>query len=152
MNNHHFSTRFLVDHSPKEVFDAVTNVRGWWSEEIEGGTAHLNDEFYYQYGEAHHCKMKLIEVIPDQKVVWKVLDNYFIFTKDKSEWKDTQISFEISKKDDKTELKFTHIGLVPEYECFEVCSNAWTDYINNSLRNLVTTGKGHPNPLQPANT
>ncbi len=31
--------------------------------------------------------MKLIEVIPHKKVVWLVVENYFNFTEDKSEWK-----------------------------------------------------------------
>jgi len=89
--------------------------------------------------------MKLIEVIPGKKVVWLVTDNYFNFTKDKSEWKGTKISFDISKKDNKTQLRFTHLGLVPEYECFDICSNAWGQYIQHSLRNLITIGKGQPN-------
>jgi len=143
--NQDFSTGFLVDETPKEAFNAINNVRGWWSEEIEGNTDKLNDEFIYHYKDAHRCKMKLIEIIPDKKVVWLVMDNYFNFTKDKSEWKGTKIIFEISKQDKKTQIRFTHLGLVPEYECFDICSNAWTDYINNSLRGLITTGKGKPN-------
>jgi hypothetical protein len=148
MNTLDFTTTFLVDQSPKEVYNAINNVRGWWSEEIEGGTSKLNDEFNYHYKDVHICRMKLIEVVPDKKVVWLVMDNYFNFIKDQSEWKDTKISFEISKKDDKTQLLFTHHGLVPQYECFDICSNAWSDYINNSLRNLIMKGKGKPNPKE----
>jgi hypothetical protein len=140
-----FTTTLLLDQKPKEVFNAVTNVRGWWSEEIDGGTENLNDEFTYQYEDVHKCKMKLIEVIPDKKLVWLVLDNYFKFTKDKSEWKGTNIIFEITQKDNKTQLRFTHLGLVPDYECFEICRDAWTNYIQHSLRNLIVTGKGQPN-------
>lgn len=40
-----FTTTFTVDRPPAEVFAAVTNVRGWWSEEIEGGTSAVGDEF-----------------------------------------------------------------------------------------------------------
>jgi hypothetical protein len=64
--------------------------------------------------------------------------------KNKKEWKDTRISFEISEKDNKTQISFTHLGLVPEIECFEVCSNAWSEYIQQSLLSLITTGKGKP--------
>lgn len=148
MENKDFTTSFLVDQTPKEVFNAVTNVRGWWSEEVKGGTAKLNDEFTYSYGDVHRCKMKLIEVVPDKKMVWKVLDNYFEFTKDKEEWIGDTINFEISAKDGKTQLRFMHKGLVPEYECYDACYAGWSKYINSSLRNLITTGKGQPNPKE----
>jgi hypothetical protein len=143
-----YNTTILVDQSPREVFDAINNVRGWWSQNIEGGTEKLNDEFSYKYKDVHHCKMKLIEVIPDQKVVWLVTDNYFNFIKDQSEWQGTKIIFEISKKGDQTQMHFTHEGLTAEYECYDICFDAWTDYIQNSLRNLITTGKGNPNPKE----
>lgn len=140
-----FTTTLLVDQTPQDAFHAVNNVRGWWSEEIEGSTDKLNDQFKYQYEGTHRCQMRLIEVIPDKKVVWLVLENYFNFTLDKNEWTGTKIIFEIDKKDGKTEIRFTHQGLTPEYECFDVCSNAWTHYIQQSLGGLITTGKGQPN-------
>jgi len=145
MNNHNFTTTYLVDQTPEQAFNAINHVRGWWSEEIEGSTDKLGDEFTYHYKDVHRCKMKITEVIPGKKVVWRVLDNYFNFIEDKNEWKDTEISFEISRKGNKTEFRFTHVGLVPEYECFDVCSNAWGSYINGSLRSLITTGEGKPN-------
>jgi hypothetical protein len=149
MNNQNLVITLLVDESPKEVFDAVGNVRGWWSEQVEGDTNKLNDEFMYHFKDVHRCRMKLTEVVPEKKVVWHVLDNYFNFTKDQTEWDDTTVSFEISKKDDKTQLVFTHKGLVPAHECYEICSNAWGTYIKNSLRSLIETGKGQPNPYIP---
>jgi len=145
MSTTDFTTTIKVDQSPKEVFDAVTNVRGWWSEEIEGNTAQLNDVFDYHYEDVHRCRVKLIEVIENKKVVWLVEQNYFKFTEDKTEWTGTKPTFEISEKDGKTELRFTHFGLTSEYECFEICQGAWTNYIENSLKKLITTGKGEPN-------
>lgn len=145
MTTSDFSTTILVDQTPTEAFNAINNVRGWWSEEIEGETDKLNDEFKYHFEDVHRCKMKLIEVIPGKKVVWLVQENYFKFTKDKSEWVGTKIFFDISEKDNQTLIRFTHQGLVPHYECFDICTNAWSNYIGNSLRNLITTGKGMPN-------
>ncbi len=145
MTTQDFTTSLLVDQTPKEVFNAINNVRGWWSEEIEGNANQLNDEFTYHYEDVHRCKMKIIEIVPNKKIVWFVLDNYFKFTKDKTEWKGTKINFEIAEKDDKTQLIFTHQGLVPEYECYEICKEGWTNYIQNSLQSLISTGKGKPN-------
>ncbi len=140
-----FTTTIVVDCSPEQVFKAITNVRGWWSEEIEGNTEKLNDEFNYHFEDVHKSHITLTEVIPNKKIVWLVKENYFKFTKDKSEWTGTTISFEISEKDGKTQLTFTHHGLTPEFECFDVCNNAWTQYIQKSLRDLILTGKGQPN-------
>ena len=140
-----FTTTILVDNTPEEVFNAINNVRGWWSEEIEGSTDTLNSEFDYHYEDVHRCKIKIVELVPNKKIVWSVLDNYFKFTKDKSEWKGTKIIFDIAKKENKTEMRFTHEGLVPAYECYEICRDAWTGYIQKSLRNFITSGKGQPN-------
>jgi uncharacterized protein YndB with AHSA1/START domain len=144
MNNRNFTTTFAVDQPAEVVFKAINNVRGWWSEEIEGETDELG-EFEYRYRDVHRCTIKITELVPGKRVVWHVVDNYFDFVQDKSEWKDTDIVFEIAKKGDKTEVRFTHLGLIPAYECYGVCSQAWSTYIGGSLRSLITTGKGKPN-------
>jgi hypothetical protein len=148
MTTKDFTTTLLVDQTPEEAFNAINNVRGWWSEEIEGTSHELNGQFEYHYKDVHRCKIKLVEFVPSKKVVWLVMDNYFNFTEDKREWKDTKISFEISRKEHKTEIRFTHLGLVPEYECYNICRDGWSNYINHSLRNLIVTGKGNPNPKE----
>jgi hypothetical protein len=148
MSNQDFTTTILVDQTPKQAFDAINNVRGWWSENIDGGTEKLNDEFTYEVKDLHRCTMKLTEVVPNEKVNWLVLDNYFSFVEDQEEWKGTKVSFDISKQGGKTQIRFAHVGLVPQFECYDICQNAWSDYINNSLRNLIATGKGTPNPKE----
>jgi Activator of Hsp90 ATPase homolog 1-like protein len=145
MKTANYTKTFSVSQSPKEVIDAITNPRGWWSENIEGSTTNLGDEWTYRYKDAHRCTMKVTEMAPNKKVVWHVLDNYFNFTQDTTEWKGTDVVFEIARKGGKTEVTFTHVGLVPEYECYNVCSDAWGSYISGSLRSLITTGKGKPN-------
>ncbi len=71
-----FTTAILVGQTPKEGFNAINNVRGWWSEEIEGGTDQLNDVWNYRYKDIHLCKIKIVESIPDKKVVcllWTII-------------------------------------------------------------------------------
>jgi len=140
-----FTAAFSVDQTPEEVFQAINNVRGWWSEDIEGGTGKADDEFTYRYEDTHRCRIKVTELVPGERVAWRVLDNYFDFTQDKAEWKDTEIHFEITARGGRTEIRFTHVGLVPEYECFDVCSNSWGFYLYTSLRALIRTGHGLPN-------
>ncbi len=141
-----FTTAFTVPQSAGEVFAAINNVRGWWSGDIEGSTDELGAEFTYRYEEMHRSKQRITEFIPGRRVAWHVLDGYLEFVKDKTEWTGTDITFDISQVEDATEVRFTHVGLVPQGECFESCSTAWAFYINTSLRNLITQGSGAPNP------
>lgn len=152
MESKNFTSTIIVDQSPAEVFHAVTNVRGWWSEGIEGNSSKLNDVFDYQYEDVHRSKMKLIEVIPNEVIVWHVLENYFNFTEDEKEWTDDKIIFEITKVGDKTQLQMTHVGLTPQNECYNACNEGWTYYIQTSLKSLIETGKGMPNAKGTART
>jgi Activator of Hsp90 ATPase homolog 1-like protein len=144
MKNQNFTTNISVDQSREEVFKAINNVWGWWSGKIEGDTGRLGAEFTYRYKEVHRSRQKVTEFVPGKKVVWHVLDSELSFAKEKSEWNDTDIVFDISEKDGKTEVRFTHEGLVPRFECYGSCSNAWGTLIKVNLRKLITTGKSQP--------
>jgi activator of Hsp90 ATPase-like protein len=145
MTQQNFTTTISVDQSPTEVFHAINNVRGWWSGEIDGSTDKLGAEFTYRYQDLHRTTQKITEFVPGKKVVWHIVDSHLSFVADKTEWNGTDVVFEITKKGDKTELRFTHVGLVPAIQCYGDCSGAWGYYINESLLNLITKGQGHPN-------
>jgi hypothetical protein len=150
MKTTNFTTTILVDQTPQQAFDAINDVRGWWSGEIEGRTDVLGAEFTYSYKKVHRTTQKITELVPGKRIVWHVTDSRIDFVRDTSEWDGTDIVFEIaSKRDpsgDKTEIRFTHVGLVPTIECYDGCSGAWGFYVNESLRNLIAAGKGEPNP------
>jgi activator of Hsp90 ATPase-like protein len=144
MKQQNFTTTISVDQTPEEAFAAINNVRGWWSGQIEGDTDKPGAEFTYRYQDGHRSTQKITELIPGKRVAWHVVDSHLSFPKDKSEWNGSDIIFEISGKDGKTEIRFTHLGLVPEYECYGRCSNAWGVLINGNLRKLITTGQSQP--------
>ncbi|HEX8269616.1 MAG TPA: SRPBCC family protein [Flavobacterium sp.] len=145
MKNTDYTASFTTGQSLSTSFNAIMNFRGWWSEEIEGTTDQLNETFFYHYKDVHLCKIRLVEKVTDTKLVYQVLENEFSFTKDKSEWVNTKLIFELKPEGNTTRVTFTHQGLVPEYECYEICHDAWTSYIQGSLQSLITSGKGNPN-------
>jgi len=148
MKNQNFSTTLLVEATPQQVFEAINNVRGWWSENIDGQTDQLQSIFSYHFQDVHRCKMQITTLIPAQKIVWHVLDNHFNFTKAKKEWIGSDIIFTISEKEGGALLEFTHRGLLPTDECYQICHESWTNYIQNSLKNLILRGTGDPTPAE----
>lgn len=144
-NDKNYTASFTVEQSPDTVFAAINNARDWWSEDIEGNTGNFGDVWYYRARDLHRCTIKVMESVPGKRVAWRVLDNVFSFTADKSEWIGTTIVFDIEPTGEGTRLTFTHVGLVPEYECYDVCHDAWGTYIHGSLKSLIATGKGYPN-------
>ncbi len=149
MKDQSYTTMIEFAKSPKDVFDLINNVSKWWireaagqQTEFEGQSTKLNDEFIIRHGDNHYSKQKLIEVIPDKKVVWFVTDSKLNWIeKDKHEWTGTKMIFELTSKGDKTVLNFTHQGLVPEKECYEHCVQFWDMVIKDWLFNFITNGK-----------
>ncbi|MEO6315065.1 MAG: SRPBCC domain-containing protein [Chitinophagaceae bacterium] len=139
MKDYHKS--YLVNQSAPAIFDAILNVREWWSglyaEEIKGSSKRLNDEFTFRAGGgAHYSKQKLVEIIPDKKIVWLVTESQLSFIEQKDEWTGTKLCFEFTAKGDKTVVHFTHIGLVPAIACYTDCSGAWSGYLDKFLSPL----------------
>ena len=140
-----YTTTTLVDKDISSAFGAIQNLRAWWSEEIAGMTDKVEEIFFYHYKDVHLCRIQLIEKDIDRKLVYLVIDNTFNFTEDKTEWINTKLIFDLSTEGNKTKIVFTHLGLVPEYECYAICNDAWTSYIQGSLKAYIETGTGKPN-------
>ncbi|MBI1769589.1 MAG: SRPBCC domain-containing protein [Bacteroidetes bacterium] len=145
MKTQNYTASITVNATAQEAFKNINRVSKWWTENFEGSSQKLNDEFTVRFGDVHVSTQKLAKVIPDKKVVWLITDSKLNFIKDKHEWTNTKITFEISDHNNKTQIRFTHEGLG---ECFDACSNAWSQYIQQSLLSLINTGKGQPEPKE----
>ncbi len=142
MKNKNFTASIEVDKSPEKVFNHIKDVSKWWSKDFEGGSSKLHDEFVISHTDQHYSKQKLIEVIPDKRLVWLVTDSILNWIKgDKHEWTNTKMIFDITTKGDKTLLHFTHEGLLPEKECYARCEQGWNMVIMERLSDYITNGK-----------
>ncbi|RRB15636.1 SRPBCC domain-containing protein [Larkinella knui] len=139
-----FTTTLLVDQSPDEVFNTINDVDRWWTENLHGTSHQLNDEFTVHFPGIHESTQKVVTLIPGQKIEWLVTESDLTRFQERQEWTGTTIQFDITSKGDKTELRFTHVGLVPDVQCYTSCTQGWTHFINGSLLHLFTTGKGNP--------
>ena len=141
MENRSFTATIEVVKSAKEVFNGICKVNGWWGY-IEGKTEKLNDVFTYRPNDTW-VSFKITEC-NDRRIVWHVTDSYLHFQNNKTEWTGTDVVFEVIESGNSTQINFTHVGLVPEVECYAACTSGWTKYIKSSLLQLLTTGKGQP--------
>jgi Activator of Hsp90 ATPase homolog 1-like protein len=139
--NKNFTTTIELSKPAKDVFNRISEVSNWWSGDFEGNSSKLNDEFIIHHPHRHYTKQKLVEVIPGKKVVWLVEDSLLYWLeKDKHEWTNTMMIFELTEKGDKTMLQFTHEGLIPEKECYAMCSQGWTMVIREKLFQFIEEG------------
>ncbi len=138
MKQQNFTTTILVEQTPGEAYNAILDVRSWWSglygESFEGNSEQLGDEFSFRAGDgAHYTKQKLVELVPNKKVTWLVTEANLSFVDKTDEWEGTMFGFEISQEAGKTKIVFTHKGLVPDFECYDACAPAWTQYMQEKL-------------------
>jgi hypothetical protein len=142
MSDKSYTTTIEIDQTPQEVFNKLRYVSKWWSKDFVGTSAKLNDEFVISHPGRHFSKQKLTEVVPGKKLVWLVTDsNLTWLEKDKQEWTNTKMIFELTDGGNKTLLHFTHEGLLPEKECYAMCEQGWNMVIKDRLFHFITEGR-----------
>jgi hypothetical protein len=132
-----YTVAIEVARTPQDVFTHITNdVSGFWPEELEGKCSKLNDEFVFRSGDSHYSKNKVVEFVPNKKLVWLVTES--IRKTDNFEWTGTKMIFELTPKDGSTVLKFTYDGFILENEydrLVQVCDMVIRDKLYNFLTN-----------------
>ena len=130
MNQNDYTSHFVVKSDPAAVYAAILAVRDWWGGEIEGDAEQVGGEFTYRFKDLHFSR---------QRVAWHVADGAINFVADPSEWTGTDIVFDITPVAGGTEVRITHVGLVPQKECFNDCSQGWNYYFGGSLKSFIET-------------
>lgn len=143
MNQQNYQSSIAAGFTPREAFEGINHVTEWWARNIEGNTEKLNDVFTVHFGETY-VTFKITESVPNEKVAWHVTDCYLPWLKDKTEWNGTTVVFEIFPLGDETQVTMTHIGLVPEVECYNGCEAGWNKHFKGSLLKLLTEHVGAP--------
>jgi hypothetical protein len=138
VTNKYLTVEFAVDATPEAAYAAINNPRGWWSADITGATTTVGDEFEYVYEDIHRSTQRVTELVPNEKVVWHVVEGYLNFTKDPAEWTGTDVVFDITVVGDQTHVRLTHAGLDPQIECFDACTKGWEYYAGQELPKLIT--------------
>ena len=138
-----FSYSITVKASAKATMEKISQVGLWWAKDFKGKASKLNDEFSVHFGDTY-VNYRISEVMPDKKIVWLVTDCNLGWINDKKEWKNNEMIWSLTEKDQKTQIDFTHKGMTPASECYESCKPGWTHHIKDSLLKLIDDGVGFP--------
>jgi len=136
--------RVGIKASQEKVYQSLATpegVAGWWTTDTTGdrkagGT--INFRFTAAGHEIGAFEMKILELDPNTRVVWQVVEG-------PAEWVGTKIRFEIKQEDDFAIVLFKHEGWKEPVEFMCHCSTKWAIFLM-SLKSLVETGTGNPSP------
>lgn len=147
-----FKCELLLAAPVSLIYEALTTQHGiesWWTTSSKVGTS-VGEHITIHFGDTY--KVMHIETLhPFTEVRWSVTDAQLIapgLTRT-NEWIGTTIVFQLTPQSGKvTQLQLEHVGLTPQIECYEICSQGWNQFLG-SLKTYVETGKGSPYVLQP---
>ena len=143
MKKENYSCSLTANTTASQATKGISNVCGWWAKNFEGSAQKAGDIFTVRFGETF-VTFTVAELIPGKKIVWHVKDCFLHWQNDKTEWTGTDVVFDIAEKNNATQINFTHIGLVPEVECYQTCIKGWHQYVKESLPKLLMEHKGLP--------
>ena len=133
-----YTVAIEVAKSPDDVFNHLIDLSKWWPEEFEGESIKLNTEFVFRTGDSHYSKNKVIEFVPNKKVVWLTTES--MRKTDNFDWTGTKMIFELTPKAGNTLLKFTYDGVALENESdrlVQICDMT----IKEMLYKFIANGK-----------
>ena len=128
-----------------QVYKALATregIAGWWTDDVTGGGkggGSLTFRFVVDGVERGHFDMKVLELQPNQQVLWQVVGG------NTPEWLGTKIGFALKQDGEYVVVLFKHQGWKEPVEFMHHCSTKWAIFLM-SLKQLLETGKGAPHP------
>lgn len=144
MKKQDYQSSIIAPVTSKEALDKISRVSEWWASNFEGKSRDLNDVFTVRFKGGDMYKVKLIELIPDKKIVWQVIESSQAWVANVTEWTGTKIVWEVSSQKDSTRIDMTHLGLTPKLECYGTCEKGWDYLLQKSLSRFLKENKGLP--------
>lgn len=144
MSDDDFTTTITVSKTPQQAYDAILTVHGWWHAGVTGEPGAVGQVFDFFVPGIHHSRIRVEELVPGERVVWRVIETHLVFVDDDSEWVGTEIRFDIAPATGGATVTFTHVGLTPAEQCWDRCSEGWNIWARDSLRDFIDTGVGNP--------
>jgi hypothetical protein len=131
--------RVGIKSSVDEAYKALATregLAGWWTNDTRGESK-VGGVLQFRFG-AGGFDMKVLELQPSRRVLWQVVDG-------PPEWIGTKVSWDLKQEGDYAIVLFKHQDWKEPVEFMYHCSTKWAVFLM-SLKSLVETGKGAPDP------
>ncbi|GAA3596220.1 SRPBCC domain-containing protein [Flavivirga amylovorans] len=133
-----YKNKLEVNTSSEQAFLALNQgLHSWWGK-ISNSEFKAGGQFTIQFENEYWWTFKIIEYTPNLELVWKCIDGEPDFNK---EWIGHVLHWEIEEQNGKCVINFHQVGLTPNIDCYDVCSNTWDRFITNGLKNFLETKK-----------
>lgn len=129
--------------SSEDAFNRIARVSEWWTQHVSGTAQKVGDTFKVDWGQTW-VAFEIAQSVPFERTIWRVTDCHLHWLKDKSEWKGTELVWDVKSDKGTTIVTLTHAGLTPAVECFGACEAGWNFYFGKSLAQFLTQGLGLP--------
>ena len=123
-----------------DVFEALTTtdgLAGWWATDTSGDER-VGGVLTFRFA-LGSIEVKVAQLEPGRSVRWAVVGG-------PEEWLGTTVTFDLRPDGDYTTVLFGHRGWREPVEFMHHCSTKWAVFLL-SLKSLLETGKGAPEPL-----
>ncbi len=120
----------------------IADVSRWWARDFSGSAQKLGDSFTVRFGTTWVTFR--VSALTERSVAWTVTASQLPWLKDHHEWTGTTVEWEVVPTGKDCEIRFTHVGLTPEVECYGNCVDGWTRYVTGSLPHLFVGKPGNP--------
>jgi hypothetical protein len=121
----------------REAFDAINHVQEWWPAVIDGSNDRVGDEFTYDIPGLHGCTMRVVQLVQDRRIVWRVVKSRLIGAADPGEWVGTDLTFEMIPAEAGAIVRFTHVGVEPTRASPDSGTSAGVHFVVACLERLL---------------
>ena len=130
----------IKTNSVENVYSALSTIQGlagWWTQDTQGEADKIGGKIEFRFT-GGGFDMQVLELVSNQRIVWEVIAG-------EKEWIGSRICFELKQDGDYVVVLFKHEAWKEVSEFMHHCSTKWAIFLM-SLKSLLETGKGNPNP------
>ena len=124
--------------SPRHVFDALTKEMSAWWTEMTSTVDKIGDRTTAKFEDGTTWSFEVIKLEENKLLELRCYDANHIHPvttpEMRTEWKNTILRFKITEKGGITHVHFTHIGLTPEINCYDICNSGWNHFFGAAFK------------------